>query len=197
MNDVDILLGSYGRIVLSANKTLNLVSRRSVDRLLPDLISESLIPLSWNSCRLGSPLLDIGSGGGFPGMPLKISRPDLSVTLLDANRKKILFLKSAIHQLQLTDAEAIWMRCEEFAGEGPNQLKYRTITVRAVGDFDMLIQSAVKLLMPEGEFIIWLSSVPELRASSMLYFDLPDILFPQDGLVLLNFRRNFLPVSSQ
>ncbi len=195
MNDVDNLLGSYRRILLSANKKLNLVSRSSVDKLLPSLIQESLIPLSWRGCSVASPLLDVGTGGGLPGIPLKISRPELSVVLLDSNRKKVLFLKSAIRELSLTNTEAIWMRCEEFADLQENQCMFATVTARGVGDFDLLIKSAAKLLKPMGELIVWLSDVPLKRDDLWQYFEEPKRLEAGEGLILLNFRRNELPVN--
>ena len=197
MTDVDNLLESYGRIVLSANKKLNLVSRRNVNKLLPDLIEESLIPLTMSQWRIDSPILDIGSGGGFPGIPIKISRLDVFVTLLDSNRKKVLFLRTAIRDLGLTGAEAIWMRCEEFANVSTNQGRFATITARGVGDFDLLVRSAAKLLKPGGELIVWLSSVPESNATCSQYFEFPQKICPQSGLILLNLRRNLATVSSK
>lgn len=189
MTDVDNSLEAYQVLILNANKTLNLVSRRNVGKLLPGLITESLIPLNWKSCNIASPLLDIGCGGGFPGIPLKLSSPHISLTLLDANRKKILFLKSVIQKLQLTDTSAVWSRHEEFAGQNENRQRYNTITARGVGDFPLLIQSAGTLLKPHGELIVWLSGEPEYPSEFFNYFHLPEILQYQPGLILLKAEK--------
>ncbi len=74
----------------------------------------------------GSRLLDIGSGGGFPGIPLKIMRPDLEVTLIDASRKKVSFQKHIIRTLALKDIEAHHIRAEELK-RGPQTTPTQTL----------------------------------------------------------------------
>ena len=63
-------------------------------------------------------VIDIGSGAGFPGIPLKIARPEIKLTLLDATRKKTEFLKHIVKVLNLKDVEIIWGRAEEKAKPG-------------------------------------------------------------------------------
>ena len=74
---------------------------------------DSLTPLKF--IKTGSKLLDIGSGAGFPGIPLKIVEPTLKVTLLDSVNKKVTFMKHIITELDLTDIEAIHSRAEDLA----------------------------------------------------------------------------------
>jgi len=190
MNDVDKSIEKYRQLILSANKTVNLVSRRSVDKLIPSLIEESLIPLSWDGCKLASPLLDVGTGAGFPGIPLKLVRPDLHVTLLDSNRNKILFVKSAIRHLSLADTDAIWQRCEDLAEEHEYRAYFKTVTARGAGDFATLSLSVAKLLAQGGEFVVWLSEPPPISNAIREYFNSPNILNPKEGLLLYNFVRN-------
>ena len=76
-------------------------------------------------------LLDLGTGGGFPGVPLKIARSDLSLTLLDSSRKKTSFLKQVVLRLGLSDVHVITDRAEEQAREG-----------RGGGEFDVVISRA-------------------------------------------------------
>jgi len=81
-------------------------------------------------------LLDLGTGGGFPGIPLKIARNDLSLTLLDSSRKKTSFLRQVVLRLGLSDVHVITGRAEEQAGEG-----------RGGGEFDVVISRATFKLM--------------------------------------------------
>jgi len=153
--DVDKSLELYRGLLIEANKKLNLVSRPVVDKRLPVLIEESLAPLSWEQVRFESPLLDAGSGGGLPGLPLKISQPDLRVTLLDSNRRKTLFLRRVIEALGLTEVDVVWMRLENYAALPSNQTRFRTITARGFGQLELLINSAVALLQEGGRLLVW------------------------------------------
>jgi len=186
--NVDNLLAAYRDALLRANKTLNLVSRQSVDKIIPVLIEESLLPLAWASVRLGSPLLDIGSGGGFPGIPLKIARPALDVTLLDGNRKKTLFLRLTIEKLQLSNAEVVWGRFEEYCALPENAGRFGTIVARGVGQLDQLLRSAVIMLKPKGELIVW-SRENALADTNCAGYYSPDLLKVAPGLTLIRWER--------
>jgi len=184
--NVDNSFDRYRELLLSANKTQNLVSRRSVDRL-PELIAESLTPLSWGLARLDSPLLDVGSGGGLPGFPLKLARSDLAVTLLDSNRKKTLFLRRAAAALRLSGVEVVWSRIEDFAALPDRREAFRTITARGVGQSGLLLDCAATLLGRGGELIIWSGELEmTLTADS---FEGPVSLPVAPGLALLRWVR--------
>ena len=101
----------------------------------------------------GTTLLDIGSGGGFPGLPLKVLMPSLTVTLIDASRKKVNFLKHVIRTLKLDRIEALHIRAEDLA-EDPLFLKrYHVITSRALSSLELFCTLAMPLLM-DGGFIV-------------------------------------------
>jgi 16S rRNA (guanine527-N7)-methyltransferase len=102
----------------------------------------------------GSSLLDIGSGGGFPGIPLKILRPDLRVTLIDASRKKVSFQKHVISTLDLHDAEARHIRAEDLAREfRPASRRYDVIVSKALSRLDRFLDQALPLLDRPGMLI--------------------------------------------
>ena len=98
-------------------------------------------------------LLDIGSGGGFPGIPLKILMPSLSVTLIDASRKKVSFLKHVIRMLDLDNIEAFHVRAEDLSGNNIFEKTYDVIISRALSSTVDFVQMSWPLLTKEG-FII-------------------------------------------
>jgi 16S rRNA (guanine527-N7)-methyltransferase len=98
-----------------------------------------------------SSLLDIGSGGGFPGIPLKIMIPSLSVMLIDASRKKVSFQKHVIRTLNLSDIEARHVRAEEIAEDFSNF--FDVILCRALSSLEDFISMSVPLLKKDGLMI--------------------------------------------
>ena len=98
-------------------------------------------------------LLDIGSGGGFPGIPLKVLMPSLSVTLIDATRKKVNFLKHVIRMLKLDHIEACHVRAEDLARESNFANAFDVIVCRAFSELDTFVQMAMPLLAKDGIMI--------------------------------------------
>ena len=96
----------------------------AIKHFLDSIVPVKIIPSN-------ASLLDIGSGGGFPGIPLKIILPSLSVTLIDASRKKVSFLKHIIRILELKNIDALHIRAEEFANEPGVAKKFDVIISRA------------------------------------------------------------------
>jgi 16S rRNA (guanine527-N7)-methyltransferase len=189
--NVDNLLRRYRELVLRANNKLNLVSRRDVDKLTYRLIQESLLPLEWQSCRIESPLLDIGTGAGFPGLPLKIALPHLHVTLLDSNRGKTLFLRKTLETLSLSNVTVECLRAETFASDVQNNSQYRTIVSRGVGHLSELLNWGRSLLATGGNLIVWRASgsMDELSSVDQTGFNPPQIWQPSEGLTLVCWER--------
>lgn len=95
-------------------------------------------------------LIDVGSGAGFPGLVLKIARPELEVVLLEATGKKVGFLEHAIVELGLTGVVAIHGRAEELAHQAHHRARYDIVTARAVAALPVLMELCVPLLAPGG-----------------------------------------------
>lgn len=101
----------------------------------------------------GKNILDLGSGAGFPGIPLAIANPDCSVTLLDAQEKRILFLTEAAILCNLPNVTAIHGRAEELGQSPIYREQYDIVTSRAVASLPMLCELALPLLKPGGVFL--------------------------------------------
>lgn len=95
-------------------------------------------------------LIDIGTGGGYPGIPLAIERPDLQITLNDATQKKVKYLQSVIDELPLPNARAVWERAEKLNRQKEHQGQYALATARAVAELKELLPLAAPFLRVGG-----------------------------------------------
>ncbi len=112
-------------------------------------------------------LLDIGSGGGFPGIPLKILMPSLSVTLIDASRKKVSFLKHVIRMLDLDNIEACHVRAEGLSENNIFEKTYDVIISRALSSTVDFVQMSLPLLTKEGFIIVMKGKVSDREIKSV------------------------------
>ena len=118
----------------------------AVKHFLDSIVPVKIIPSN-------ASLLDIGTGGGFPGIPLKIILPSLSVTMIDASRKKVSFLKHIIRTLGLKNIDALHIRAEEFANKPGVKKKYDVIISRALSSMTSFAMTALPFLNKEGAII--------------------------------------------
>ncbi len=98
-------------------------------------------------------LIDIGTGAGFPGLVLAMVRPDLDVTLVDATRKKVDFLKGVIDRLGLEKVRAIWGRAEELAHDPSLRDRFDVATARALTALPQLVELSLPFVRPGGFLI--------------------------------------------
>jgi 16S rRNA (guanine527-N7)-methyltransferase len=109
----------------------------------------------------GARLLDMGSGAGFPGIPLKIFKPSISVLLIDAVRKKINFLKHVLRILGLGNIEARQIRTENLLKGAGQATSFDVIISRALSDLPSFVKSALPLLAKQGTIIAMKGKVDE------------------------------------
>jgi 16S rRNA (guanine527-N7)-methyltransferase len=154
----------YITLLLEANHTVNLVSRKDTQKHLLRFVRESLFlagALVADAARfpeLGRPirLLDIGTGGGFPGMVVKLALPGIETFLLDATRKKAAFLASVAKDLDLANCSILWARTEDLLRENHQAHRpefkhgFEWVTTKAVGSLEHSTRLALPFLCVGG-----------------------------------------------
>ncbi|MFQ5863745.1 MAG: 16S rRNA (guanine(527)-N(7))-methyltransferase RsmG [bacterium] len=143
----------YYHEILKWNEKVNLISKKDESKIIERHFLESSAIALFDVFRKGLFVLDLGSGGGFPGVPLKIVRPDLSITLLDSKRMKILFLRSLVEKLNLKDVDFICERAEEAGLKHKLRKNFDIVTSRAVAALPRLYQWAQPFLKTHGLLI--------------------------------------------
>jgi 16S rRNA (guanine527-N7)-methyltransferase len=128
------------------NKVHNLTAVREPLKMVTHHLLDSLAVLPYLS---GTRLIDVGSGGGLPGIPLALAKPELALTLLDSNRKKTGFLRQACIDLGLKNVEVVSERVEAYQ---PQQL-FDTVISRAFSDMAEFVRLTRHLLAPGGQWL--------------------------------------------
>jgi len=143
-------LDTYADFLLEYNKHTNLTAIKSKEDVYLKHFYDSLTITKIFSFQ-HERVLDIGTGAGFPGLVLKIMYPDLQITLLDSNNKKITFLKECIKKLELNNVEVIYDRAEEYVKK--HREEFDIVTSRAVAELRILIELSLPALKKNGYFI--------------------------------------------
>jgi len=147
-------LAKYLELLKKWNQTIPLTSIDNDTEVVARHFGESIFPGSLLPMSRGR-LADVGSGAGFPGLPLKIASPELQVTLLEPNLKKCAFLREVQSILGLSNVEVVRSRYEDFhAAPGPFDL----VCSRALGGYKRLLLWCKALLKPGGQVILWLGT---------------------------------------
>ncbi len=143
----------YRQELLDWNSRMNLTAITDPEEVLSKHFLDSLSVLQvYDQPR--TRLLDIGSGAGFPGLPLKIMRPTWHVTLLEATGKKVKFLQHIIETLQLQNIEALHGRAEELAHHQHYRASFDLVTARAVASLPTLLEYAAPFCRVGGQIIL-------------------------------------------
>lgn len=147
-------LAAYLALLLETNKQMNLTAVRDADEAWRRLIVDSLTPLpGLDDLEEGAAVIDVGSGGGMPGIPLAIARPDLRVTLLEATGKKARFLETAALDLMLQNVDVVPERAETAGRDPAHRERYDAAVCRAVGPMNVLLELCLPLVRPGGRLL--------------------------------------------
>ena len=163
-DDQVLQIQQYIQILLAWNEKINLTAIRDPLEILYRHFCESMYAAEIIPER-GGRLADVGSGGGFPGLPLKIIRPDLRVFLVESNLKKATFLAEVVRELGLNDTQVLVRRYEELHEEiAP--LDY--VCSRALGEFPAFLGWAASDQIGAKQVILWIGArdLPEIEKIS-------------------------------
>jgi 16S rRNA (guanine527-N7)-methyltransferase len=147
------------------NRVYNLTAVRDTQRMVSHHVLDSLaaVPFFQGGCPDLIRVLDVGSGGGLPGIPLAIARPELQVTLIDSIAKKTAFLLQAKAELRLANLHVVTSRAEDFHPEAG----FDVITSRAFSDLKEFVTLTRHLLKPTGHWLAMKGLIPHEEIASL------------------------------
>lgn len=142
-------LAAYLALLAKWNRTYNLTAIREPERMVTHHLLDALAVLPHLPRREGLRVLDVGAGGGIPGIPLAIARPDWRVTLVDANHKKVAFIRQAAIELALPNVDAHAQRVEALAPTVP----FDVVISRAFADIATFAATSARHLARDGALV--------------------------------------------
>lgn len=154
-----IAVQRYVSLLLDWNEAVNLTAIDDPIEVLSRHFGESLFAASL--LRIGaSRLADVGTGPGFPGLPLRIICPDMKLTLFEPNIKKCAFLKEVTQRLEMNDVGIFRQRYEEYQRDVGG---FDFVCSRALGDYHSLLPWSRGVLNPGGSLVLWLGTEESIR----------------------------------
>ncbi len=154
--DARAIIDGHARLLLAWTTAINLTGIRDPAGVAIAHIADSLSAVPWLRARAVPTLLDLGSGGGFPGLPLAAALPDTTVTLLEPVGKKARFLETVAAATGLgVRVRVVVARAEAVAHERSSRASWSIVTARAVASSADLVELAFPLLEPGGSLIAW------------------------------------------
>jgi len=177
-------ISAYVDLLLRWNQRINLTAVRDREEIVTRHFGESLFAarhLFPSPADLGSPsrLIDVGSGAGFPGLPIKIWSSEVQLTLIESNQKKATFLREVIRRLGFKDATVFAGRAEDFPGQA------EVVTLRAVEHFESALTMATRLVWPAGRIALLIGAAQAGRAQELQ----PDIEWQHAIAIPLSSKR--------
>ncbi len=186
-------LAAYLALLDKWNRTHNLTAIRDPERMVTHHVLDALAVLPHLPARDGLAVLDVGSGGGVPGIPLAVARPEWRVVLLDCSHKKGAFLRQAVIELGLRNAEAVTARVEDYLPSAP----FDAVISRAYSDLATFTRASAPHLAPGGRLIAMKGVFPDEEIAhlpaAVRVVATPALLIPgleaQRHLVIMECRR--------
>lgn len=163
---------TYYEMLVEKNKVMNLTAITEFEEVLDKHFLDSISLAQYVDLTKPVSVIDLGTGAGFPGMPLKIMFPDLKITLADSLNKRILFLDEVISELGLTDIQTVHARAEDLAHDPNYREQYDYCVSRAVANLSSLSEYCLPFVQIGGSFISYKSGEieEELAAAKKAIF---------------------------
>lgn len=158
-------LDLYAERLIETNRRFNLTAVTDPDEVTVKHFADSLVLLGKTEFPAGASLLDVGTGAGFPGLALKLARPDLQVAFLDGTRKKLGFISSVLEETGLA-GETLHLRAEEAGKQPKYREKFDFVTARAVADMAVLVEYCLPFVRAGGLFLAMKSAAAEEEVQS-------------------------------
>jgi len=152
---LDETIGRFQRFLEVLDKwngKINLVSEKDASRILEKHVFDSLQYLRW--LEPSHETLDIGSGAGFPGLPVKIILPHMGITLLDSQRKRCNFLRAAVRELDLDTISVMEGRAEQFSSQKNSKEQFQRVLLRGFGPLATCLSIGLPYLKAGGQMIL-------------------------------------------
>ena len=143
----------YYELLIEWNEKINLTAITAPQEVAVKHMIDSLSCLDEQAFPQGAAVIDVGTGAGFPGIPLKIFRPDIKLVLLDSLNKRIKFLQAVVEKLELSDVECIHARAEEGARTKKLREGFDTAVSRAVARLPVLAEYCMPFVKNGGYFV--------------------------------------------
>lgn len=147
----------YYELLVHWNTFVNLTAITEFSEVIKKHFIDSLSLVGYIDLSKVDTVIDVGTGAGFPGIPLKIAFPHLHITLLDSLQKRVSFLNEVIRELDLSEVETIHGRAEDFAKSDLFREKYDLCVSRAVANFSTLSEYCIPFLKTGGSFVSYKS----------------------------------------
>ncbi len=145
---------NYYEFLVSENQKYNLTAITDFNDVVMKHFIDSVLPL--NEIKENASVIDVGTGAGFPGVPLKILRPDIKLTLLDSLQKRINFLNQLLKLLGINDVKTIHSRAEDYIKQGREKFEYALS--RAVASVPTLAEYLLPYVKVGGEILMYKGS---------------------------------------
>ena len=163
---IDALI-KYFEMLIEKNKVMNLTAITEFSDVMIKHFADSLAVLKYIDFPENSKIMDLGTGAGFPGIPLKIFRPDLDLLLVDSVNKKLNFIKEVVDELHLEKIKVLHGRAEDLGHDSLYREKFDFLVSRAVANLSTLSEYSLPFVKKGGYFISYKASIvkEELNAA--------------------------------